>query len=49
VFCVGVLCGSDLFTDVCTRVFYIVFSYAHFSYVHITFYFLHVNYEAVPV
>jgi hypothetical protein len=49
VFCVGVLCATDLFTGVCTCVLYIVFSYALYSYVHITFYFLHVNQQAVLV
>ena len=49
-FCVGVLCGSNLFTGVCTCVLYIVFSYALFSYVHITsVYFLHENQQDVPV
>jgi hypothetical protein len=40
VFCVGVLCGSDLFTGVfvflCVCIIlYTVFSYALFSYMHI--------------
>jgi len=36
VFCVGVFCGSDLFTGVCVFVVFIVFSYTHLSYVHIS-------------
>ena len=51
--CVGVVCGSDLYTGVCVCmcvVLHIVFSYTLFSYVHITsFYFLHVNQQDVPV
>jgi len=51
VFCVGVVCGSDLYTGVCEcTVLYVVFSYALILYVHITsLYFLHVNQQDVPV
>ena len=52
-FCFGVFCGSDLFTWVCVCmcvVLYNVFSYALFSYMHVTsFLFLHVNQQDVPV
>ena len=47
--CVGVLCGRRLFTGVCVCMC-VVFSYAIFSYMHITsFYFLLVNEQDVPL
>jgi hypothetical protein len=53
VLCVGLFCGSHLFTGVVAFLYvvlYIAFSYALFSYVQITsFYFLHVNQQNVPV